>query len=189
MAVMDQGWRQKRRLNMLAMFVLAASLAGCSGKERTLYSPPAFIKYEHPPPPAVRVIVPVDGTTFHAHADIRLLALATPYGTSLGPDEDAGKAVSDSSQWDLLPDRQDTYSVEFMAGTNSLNLQTSGLVSARPKSKPGQAEHYIMVVVGYPAVEWVWHDVPAGTYTLTAKVTNQGGLATVSAPVNITVLP
>ena len=85
---MDQGWRQKRRLNMLAMFVLAASLAGCSGKERTLYSPPAFIKYEHPPPPAVRVIVPVDGTTFHAHADIRLLALATPYGTSLGPDED-----------------------------------------------------------------------------------------------------
>jgi len=48
---------------------------------------------------------------------------------------------------------------------------------------------FIMTGIGYPSVELVWHGVPAGTYTLTAKATNNKGQATVSTPVNITVLP
>jgi hypothetical protein len=137
----------------------------------------------------VRIVVPADGTTFHAHADIRLLALATPHGTALGPDENLSKAYGDSAKWDLVQGQWDNYSVEFRAGTNSLGSQIGGEVSARPKRGPGQPLFMHMVLVGYPAEEWVWHDAPAGTYALTARVTNAAGVATVSARVNITVLP
>jgi hypothetical protein len=184
---MQERWKLKRHLAVVAMFLLCGLAAGCSGKERTIFSPPAGVGPAQAP--AVRIIVPADGTTFHAHADIRLLALATPHGTALGPDDDLSKEFGDSAKWDLVQDRGDTYSVEFLAGTNSLGLQTGGEVSAREKPKPGQAEFMHMVLVGYPVVEWVWHDAPAGTYALTARVTNQAGAATASAPVKITVLP
>lgn len=133
--------------------------------------------------------MPADGAKFHAHKDIHLLALATPNGTDLGPDDDASRNYADTSKWDLVQDQQNTYSVEFLNGTNSLNMQITSIISAKMKSKPGQAEPMHMVVVGYPPVEWVWHDPPVGSYTLTAKVTNGQALTTVSSPVNITVLP
>jgi len=52
---------------------------------------------------------------------------------------------------------------------------------------PAEPMH-ILAAQFYPA-EFVWKRVPAGTYTLTAKATWTNGVATVSAPVNITVLP
>jgi len=191
---MQAAAKLKRPLTALTLLILCGLAGGCSGKERTIFSPPAQSRPTDPPasrtsPPAVRIVVPADGTTFHAHADIRLLALATPYGTALGPDRDLSREYGDSAKWDLVQAQWDNYSVEFRAGTNSLGSQTGGEVSARPKRGPGQPVFMHMVLVGYPAEEWVWHDAPAGTYALTARVTNAAGVATVSAPVNITVLP
>ncbi len=170
------------------MLVFAGYLAGCSGRSGTIYSPPAsgFLTNA----PAVRIILPKDGAAFRAHADIRLLALATPHGTDLGPEDPADLPFPvRSDKWELVQDPQDTVSVEFLAGTNHLGSQTSGLVSARMKSKPGQATPFIMPVIGYPAVEVIWQDAPAGHYILAAKATNEKGLATVSTAVNITVQP
>jgi hypothetical protein len=180
--------RQPTRLpHALAMLVLCGWITGCDGGGETLYSPPKFGDPAHPP--AVRIMVPAAGEKFHAHADIRLLALATPNGTDLGPDEDATRHYADRTKWNFMQDPRDTVSVEFLAGTNHLGLQTSGMVSAGMRSQHGEAVPMIMCLVGYPAVELTWRDVPAGSYTLTANATNEKGVATVSAPVNITVLP
>jgi hypothetical protein len=173
---------------LTAILVICGFLAGCSGRSGTIYSPPArgFL----PSAPAVRIILPKDGATFHAHADIRLLALATPHGTDLGPEDPADLPFPvRSDQWEFVQSPEDAYTVEFFSGTNNLGSQTGGLVSARMKSRPGQATPMIMPVIGYPAVELIWHDASAGHYTLTARATNQKGQATVSAPVNITVQP
>jgi hypothetical protein len=179
--------KQTRPLYVLAILVFLGLTAGCDGKAGTLYSPPEFGDTAHPP--AVRIILPADGAKFHAHTDIRLLALATPNGTDLGPDEDAIKRYADPNKWNFMRNPQDMVSVEFLAGTNRLGLQTSGMVSASMRSQHGEAVPMIMGLVGYPAVELVWRNAPAGSYTLTANATNEKGLATVSTPVNITVLP
>ena len=171
-----------------AMLVFAGCLAGCGGRSGTIYSPPARSFLTNAP--AVRIILPTDRATFRAHADIRLLALATPHGTDLGPEDTADLPFPvRSDKWELVQDPEDACSVEFFAGTNRLGSQTGGLVSARMKSIPGQATPMIMAVIGYPALEVIWHDAPAGHYTLTARATNQKGQATVSAPVNVTVQP
>jgi hypothetical protein len=175
----------KRVAGRLVIFVLGVLVAGC-GRERTIYSPPNLGNPANPP--AVKIIVPVEGQTFHAHADIRLLALATPNGTDLGP-IDISKLYSDPNRWDLRPEQEHGYSVEFLAGTNGLGVQTGGMMTARVRSHPGQATPMIVGLVGYPAVELVWHDAAAGSYALTARVTNASGRVTVSAPVNITVKP
>ena len=175
---------------MIAMLVLCGLVAGCNGKAGTIYSPPAFGLGNTALPPAVRIIVPANGATFHAHEDIRLLALATPHGTNLGPEDPADLPFAvRSDKWELVQDSEDAYSVEFFAGTNRLGAKSAGLVSARVKPKLHEATPFIMPVIGYPAVEVVWHDAPAGHYTLTAKATNEKGLATTSIPVNITVRP
>ncbi|HYA79120.1 MAG TPA: hypothetical protein VED19_01265 [Candidatus Nitrosopolaris sp.] len=178
--------KQTRLLHVLAILLLCIFVAGCEGRAGTLYSPPEFGDAEHPP--AVRIIAPAEGATFHAHADIRLRALATPHGTDLGPVNPADLPFPvRSDKWELMHDPEDAYSVEFFADTNSLGARSGGLVSARVRSKPGQATPFIMAVIGYPAVELIWHNAPAGSYTLTAKATNEKGLATVSTAVNITV--
>ena len=180
--------KQTHRLDVLAILLLCIFVAGCDGRAGTLYSPPEFGDAEHPP--AVRIIAPDDGTTFHARADIRLLALATPHGTDLGPDKDMDKMIAARpDEWELVQSPEDAYSVEFFAGTNSLGARSAGLVSARVKSRPGQATPMIMVVIGYPVVALIWRSAPAGSYTLTAKATNEKRLTTVSTPVHITVLP
>jgi len=174
----------RRFLQLLAVLCVAGLIAGCDGQETRLYSPPAGLS--SPRPPAVKFIAPADGATFHAHANIRLAALATPYGTDLGPVEDTPKFVF-SRKWELVQSPEFPYAIEFLAGTNRLDTATGGLVSARVKPVPGQATPFVMVVVGYPAIEWMWRDVPAGAYTLTARVTNDKGMVTVSTPVHITV--
>ena len=182
---MQSGHGQKRQFLMLVILVASLSIAGCGREPRTLYSPPDFGNPGHPP--AVRIIIPADGAKFHAPAEIRLLALATPNGTDLGPDEAISRKYADPRKWNFI--EEPTYSVEFLAGTNSLGLQNAGMVSAGMKSQHGEAVPFIMTGIGYPSVELVWHGVSAGTYTLTAKATNSKGQATVSTPVSVTVLP
>jgi hypothetical protein len=181
-------FRLKSFCGLLGAVAFAGSLAGCHGKPETIYSPPAFGLSTSAP--AVKIIVPADGATFHAHADIRLLALATPHGSALEPTIPASKSVPGGNEtWEFVQSDGDGYSVEFLADTNSLGTQGAGMVSARVKPEPGKATPFIMPVIGYPSVELVWHDVPAGHYALTARALNQNGQATVSAPVNITVQP
>jgi hypothetical protein len=187
---MQSGWKPTRLPRVSAIFVqlvLCGLAAGCGTKARALYSPPLFGDPTHPP--AVRIIEPSNGATFQAHADIHLLALATPNGTDLGPDEDAARHYADPDKWNFIQDPEHSFTVEFLAGTNDLGSQASGMVSASMRSQHGEAVPMIAGLVGYPAVAWVWHDAPAGSYTLTANATNEKGLTTVSPPVKITILP
>ena len=70
-------------------------------------------------------------------------------------------------------------SVEFFAGTNGLGFG-----------------HGLCVGIVYPTLICptniyllVWSNAPLGTYTLTAKATDNGGASTVSQPVFVTILP
>ncbi len=183
-----QRCREKARLSqVLAILVLCGLVVGCDGSAGRIYSPPVLGNPAHPP--AVLIFAPDNGAKFHAHADIHLLSLATPYGTSLGPDEDAAKRYADTSKWHFLQDPVNPVSVEFLAGTNSLGSRTSGMVSAGMRSQHGEAVPFVMQMVGYPAVDLIWRNVPAGNYTLTARATNKNGRSAVSTPVNISVLP
>jgi hypothetical protein len=179
--------KQGRRPHVLAILVACGLITGCDDKAGQLYSPP--MRGDPAQPPAVRIIVPAEGAKFHAHKDIRLLALATPYGTSLGPDGEAAKHYADANKWNFMQDPRDTVSVEFLAGTNRLGSRASGMVSASMRSRHGEAVPMIVGLVGYPAVELIWRNAPAGSYTLTAQATNEKGLATASRPVTITILP
>jgi hypothetical protein len=140
-------------------------------------------------PPAVQIAAPTNGAVFHAHEDISLRALATPHGTSLAPDANATRRYADTNQWSLTMSDRDAVTVEFLAGTNHLGSRTSGLVSAGMRPQPGRPVPQFRILVGYPLVELSWSNAPAGSYTLMARATNIDGLASVSAPVNITVLP
>ena len=169
---------------ILVMLVFCCLAAGCG--QTTIYSPPQLGNPMNAP--SVKIIVPAEGQTFHAHQDIRLMVLATPNGTDLGP-EATPKMYANTDAWDLRPSQDHQYSIDFLAGTNNLGTQTASITTARVRSHPGQASPMIIGLVGYPAVEMIWHAAPAGTYSLTAKVTNDKGLATISGPVKITVLP
>jgi hypothetical protein len=180
--------RKPTRLpDALAVLLLCGLAAGCDSRAGTLYSPPEFGDPAHPP--AVRLIVPANGAKFHAHADIRLVAIATPNGTDLGPDKDTVRRYADPNKWNFIQDPQHTFLIEFFAGTNRLGVQTSGMVSASMRSRRGEAVPMIVMLVGYPAVELFWRNAPAGNYALTAKATNEKRLAAVSTPVQITILP
>lgn len=172
------------RLPFLAITLISGTMTSC-GEPPKLYSPPDSGLPKGPP--AVKIIQPVDGTKFHAHDDIHLVALATPHGSTLDPDPAQSKAFADASKWDLRTG--DEMAVTFVAGTNNLGSLSSGLTTAKVHSRPGQATPMFVALVGYPEVDFTWTNVPAGSYALTACVTNSDGLGTVSAAVNITVLP
>ena len=125
---MQRCLERARLPQVLAILVLCGLVVGCDGSAGRIYSPPAQGNPSHPP--AVLIFAPSNGAKFHAHADIRLLVLATPCGTSLGPDEDAAQRFADTAKWNLMQDPVNTVSVEFLAGTNSLGSRTSGVVSA-----------------------------------------------------------
>ena len=80
-------------------------------------------------------------------------------------------------------------SVEFFAGTNSLGLGQRVPVAV-PLASGG-------IVIGGPVPPiyptnlffLIWSNAPVGIYALTAVATDNGGLSTTSAPVNITILP
>lgn len=178
----------KARLPLLwTVLALGGLTVSCDRNPARIFSPWEPGNPSHPP--AVRIIAPADGSKFHAHEDIRLRVLATPYGSNLGPDEAVSKSYSDPEKWDLRQDPMNAYMVEFLAGTNHLGILTAGAVFASVRSHPGQATPFIAFMMGFPAEEMVWKDAPPGNYALTVRVTNASGLATVSAPVSITVLP
>lgn len=70
-------------------------------------------------------------------------------------------------------------SVEFFSGTNSLGVGQGVCLSygGTPFSCPTN----LFVLV--------WSNAPVGSFVLTAKATDDGGASTVSAPVNIAILP
>jgi hypothetical protein len=77
------------------------------------------------------------------------------------------------------PDDQ-VVSVEIFAGSNSLGLAQGVCIS--PVAMP----------MNYcPSnIYWLtWSNAPVGQYALTAVATDSGGLGTVSAPINVTILP
>ena len=115
-------------------------------------------------PPVVRIISPANGSVFRSPINIPLFAFAND------------------------PDGFVT-SVEFFAGTNSLGLgQRVPVVT--PLAGGG-------LVVGGPVPPiyptnlffLIWSNAPVGTDALTAVATDNGGLSTTSAPVNIIILP
>jgi hypothetical protein len=183
--------KRKRLARALTFIVLYGLMAGCGNKTGQSYSPPEMSDPGHPVnrthPPAVRLILPANGAKYHAPADVRLLARATPHGTSLEPNEWTQR-YADPDRWNFHQGAREI-SVEFFAGTNRLGSRPSGVVEANMRSLHGEAVPLIVTPVGYPEVELVWSNVPAGRYTLTANATNEEGLATVSSPVNVTVLP
>ena len=71
--------------------------------------------------PAVKIILPADGVTFHTHADIPLRVLATPHGSALEPPTPASKSVPRGSEtWEFVTSPEDAYSVaNFLPGRNS----------------------------------------------------------------------
>jgi hypothetical protein len=115
-------------------------------------------------PPVVRMVSPANGSVFRSPINIPLFAFAND------------------------PDGFVT-SVEFFAGTNSLGLgQRVPVVT--PLAGGG-------LVVGGPVPPiyptnlffLIWSNAPVGTDALTAVATDNGGLSTTSAPVNIIILP
>jgi hypothetical protein len=115
-------------------------------------------------PPVVRLISPVNGAVFRAPVSIPLYAYAN--------DPDGGVAA-----------------VEFFAGTNGLGAGQHVPVAVPLASGA--------IIVGGPVppiyptnLFWlIWSNAPADSYVLTAEATDNSGAATVSDPVNITVLP
>jgi hypothetical protein len=106
---------------------------------------------------------------FHAPATVRLSAFVT-----LRAPAHAGDFVT----------------VEFFANTNRLGSGRSdwhGLI--RPQPRPGQPVPLFVIAPGFAPATFIWTNVPAGDYTLTARATGANGLSAVSAPVNIIVRP
>ncbi len=110
-------------------------------------------------PPSVRIISPANGAVFRAPINIPLYAYANELDGSI-------------------------VSVEFFAGSNSLGFGTS--LALPPPLNPVATTNPPFPTNVYFLV---WSNATVGSNTLTAKATDNGGASTVSAPVNITVLP
>ncbi|MCX6903133.1 MAG: Ig-like domain-containing protein [Verrucomicrobia bacterium] len=114
--------------------------------------------------PVVRLTSPPNGAAYRAPVSIPLFAYAS--------DPDGSVAT-----------------VEFFAGANSLGFGQH-VTAVPPPLPPGPIQPPILIVVPTNYWELVWSNAPLGTnITLTAKATDNGGAATVSAPVNVTILP
>ncbi len=114
-------------------------------------------------PPVVRITSPPNNAVFRAPVNIALLAYAF----------DPDGYVS---------------SVQFFAGSNSLGF---GLPIPTPQPvaqplTPGPVGPPIFLTNIF---ELIWSNAPAGSYALTAVATDNAGLLTTSAAVNIAVLP
>ncbi len=117
-------------------------------------------------PPVVRITSPANGAIFRSPVNIPLYAYA----------------------WD--PDGF-VASVEFFAGANSLGFGMP--ISAVPVSPiviGGSISSNGTPVIRMATNTYVlvWSNVPPDSYVLTAKATDNAGVASTSAPVNITVL-
>ena len=124
-----------------------------------------FIKSCLPPtnlPPVVRLTSPPDRATFRSPLNLPLYAYAV-----------------DADGW--------VTTVEFLAGSNSLGFGQS-ILSATGSGGTNPVPPVGSTLVCSNMFVLVWSNPPAGSYSLTARATDNSGASTVSAPVNVTVL-
>ncbi len=154
-------------------YVLTAK-ATDDGGAATVSAPVDITVMQGPPPtnapPVVRITSPFNGATFRAPVDVPIYAYAR--------DPDGSIA-----------------SVEFFAGTNSLGFGSPVKPppmlppwAGSPIPGPGPLPMPVTLFSPTNVYLLVWSNVPPDNYVLTAKATDDGGAATVSAPVKITVL-
>jgi hypothetical protein len=113
-------------------------------------------------PPVVRIINPRNGARFNAPANIMLLAQASdPDGT--------------------------VASVEFFAGTTSLGNGVLIRNDDGETNGENEGEDHASRQASRSFYVLAWRRIPAGSYSLTAKATDNQGANTTSTAVNITV--
>lgn len=122
-------------------------------------SAPVYMSVFEPGPPVVRITGPTNGAVFHEPADVSIYVIAYPENTPTATPA--------------------SLSVEFFAGTNCLGFGV-------PLPIPGST---CSNCPPPPDFGLVWSNAPSGNYVLTAKATDTTGASTVSAPVNITIIP
>jgi len=84
----------------------------------------------------------------------------------------------------------DFIGVEFFANTNNLGSSKSFWHGAiRPQTRSGQPTPMYVIAPGFSPANFIWTNVPAGQYTLTARATCTNGLSAVSEPLQLTVSP
>ena len=146
-----------------ALTAVAADSQGAS----TISAPANISVLPGPPPtnlpPVVRITSPANGAAFRAPVAVPIFAYAK--------DPDGYVA-----------------SVEFLDGTNSLGLGHR-VTAVPPPLPPCPIQPPILIIVPTNYWELVWTNAAPGSHTLTAKATDNGGFATVSGPVNVTILP
>ncbi|HEV7927500.1 MAG TPA: Ig-like domain-containing protein, partial [Verrucomicrobiae bacterium] len=118
-------------------------------------------------PPEVSLVSPTNGSSFLSRPNIFLAATA-----------------SDSNGW--------VTSVEFLADGTSVGVVSNNPFGAFPLQPLVVRESHGSVVPTLPGrhmnrFQFVWTDVTPGPYTLTAVATDNAGLQTTSAPVDIEV--
>ena len=118
-------------------------------------------------PPTIAIESPTNASTFPSRPNIVILAKA-----------------GDSNGW--------VTSVEFFAGTNSLGVVTNQAFPFGPYKPFADRKGRNALPPILPAPQnnpfgLVWVDAPSGAYALTALATDNAGLQTTSAVVNITV--
>ncbi len=111
-------------------------------------------------PPSVSIVIPTNGASFVAPANILIVAEA----------RDPDGFVQ---------------TVEFFNGTNSLGIVTNNPIVLDP---PVTVAPGPIVYPLFP-FHLLWTNVPTGAYTLTAVATDNQGATSTSAPVKITVTP
>ena len=117
-------------------------------------------------PPIVRITSPANNSVFRAPVNIPVLAFATDLG---------GPVTSVTN-------------VEFFAGTNDLGAACRIRTEILPLP-PGPILPPIIVIRPTGYWELVWSNAPQGDYALTAVATDDRGASTVSASINVTILP
>src|ERR1017187_4713165 len=146
-------------------YALTAGAADSQGAS-TISAPANISVLPGPPPtnlpPVVRITSPANGAAFRAPVAVPIFAYAR---------DPNGNVVS----------------VEFRDGTNSLGLGHR-VTAMPPPLPPGPIQPPILIVVPTNYWELVWTNAVPGSNALTAKATDNGGLATVSDPVNVTIL-
>jgi hypothetical protein len=121
-----------------------------------------------PPPLAVEVFVGGDPASFHAPTNIVIQAFVTMPGVRA----------------------DDSVTIAFFANTNKLGSKKAVWHGAKfPPNDPHHFHYMHVVAAGFDNAYVVWKNAPAGSYALTARVSNVKGLSALSQPVNITVLP
>jgi hypothetical protein len=118
-------------------------------------------------PPSVSLVRPTNGASFLSRPNIALAASA-----------------SDSNGW--------VTAVEFLANGSSLGVVSNQPFGVCPMPPPMMQEWHGSIRPTLPGgrvsrFQFVWTNVPAATYALTAVATDNAGLQTTSAAVNITV--